>query len=348
MPKEESKEKKGKEKKGKKVTGVEENPESSQKTKTNKGESESGQESKVEPMAPCTIIRLGIFYAFVLVFTIAALIFIWPKRNVWRSREAIEVMIDSVQVKKDSITDLADSVTVTLDSLAGPIASLTRQIDNLKAEKKAAKLEVESDATITVEERKNKSAVIETSSVYSLVPDSMARDSHITRSDSLNDSLDALQSSLSDLSDTLDALNTERFTGDPGYRVRKILAPHLSQEANFFLVVLLGGMLGSVIASFHSFVDRMTGKKKEELEKRQTWGYFLRPMFGGALALVFYFAINGGLMTSNLGSRLVTPYGLAAVGALVGMFAEKAMAKLKELTELLFQPRKRDGDESGA
>jgi len=62
--------------------------------------------------------------------------------------------------------------------------------------------------------------------------------------------------------------------------------------------------------------------------------YVLLPFSGALLALIFYFAIRGGFLPSTLTNT--TPYGVAALGALVGMFSESAVLKLKQMADAVF------------
>ena len=57
-----------------------------------------------------------------------------------------------------------------------------------------------------------------------------------------------------------------------------------------------------------------------------------------AMALVFYSLLRGGFLAGTpADARIVNPFGVIAVGALVGMFADKAAQKLAEIFETLFK-----------
>ena len=63
-----------------------------------------------------------------------------------------------------------------------------------------------------------------------------------------------------------------------------------------------------------------------------------------ALALVFYFVIRGGFLTTSGGARDINPYGIAALAGLVGMFSKQATDKLGEVFGTLFRSAEGEGD----
>lgn len=63
--------------------------------------------------------------------------------------------------------------------------------------------------------------------------------------------------------------------------------------------------------------------------------YILLPFSGGLLAMVFYLIVRGGFMPqSNVGNNNI--FAFAALGALVGLFSEEAVLKLKQIAETVF------------
>ena len=63
----------------------------------------------------------------------------------------------------------------------------------------------------------------------------------------------------------------------------------------------------------------------------------MRPFIGAALALMVYFALRGGLIAGTSGAENLSPYGVAAVTGLAGMFSKQAADKLRELFENMFK-----------
>jgi hypothetical protein len=67
-----------------------------------------------------------------------------------------------------------------------------------------------------------------------------------------------------------------------------------------------------------------------------------------ALALVFYFVVRGGFLTTSGGAKDINPYGIAALAGLVGMFSKQATDKLSEVFSTLFRAAKGEGDDKRA
>ena len=67
------------------------------------------------------------------------------------------------------------------------------------------------------------------------------------------------------------------------------------------------------------------------------WWYLLRPYVGVPLAVLFYFVVRAGFLSSGVSAGEVNRFGIAAIAGLVGMFSVKATDKLKELFDTLFK-----------
>jgi len=58
------------------------------------------------------------------------------------------------------------------------------------------------------------------------------------------------------------------------------------------------------------------------------------------MALIFYSLLRGGFLAgTQADAKVVSPFGVLAIGALVGMFAEKASGKLAEVFDMLFRSK---------
>ena len=117
---------------------------------------------------------------------------------------------------------------------------------------------------------------------------------------------------------------------------------HTSFDERLILLVIIAGMLGSFVHGATSLADFIGNSK---FNKNWTWFYLLRPAIGMALALVFYFVIRGGFLTTSGGARDINPYGIAALAGLVGMFSKQATDKLSEVFSTLFRAAKGEGDD---
>jgi len=71
---------------------------------------------------------------------------------------------------------------------------------------------------------------------------------------------------------------------------------------------------------------------------RWSWIPFnlLLPVVGALGGTVFYLVFRGGLFSSSTQATAANPYGFAAVAALVGLFSEQAMEKLKQIAQEMF------------
>ncbi len=114
-------------------------------------------------------------------------------------------------------------------------------------------------------------------------------------------------------------------------------------DERLLLLVIVAGMLGSFVHGATSLADYIGNNR---FSRRWTWFYLLRPVIGMALALVFYFVIRGGFLTTNVGATDINPYGIAALAGLVGMFSKQATDKLSEVFSTLF--RSGEGDQKRA
>ncbi len=108
-------------------------------------------------------------------------------------------------------------------------------------------------------------------------------------------------------------------------------------ERTFLVIALLAGALGSYIHLATSFADYAGNR---QLVGSWLWWYTLRPFIGMALAVIMYFVVRGGLILPTTSPEGLSPYGVAAIGALAGMFSKQATDKLREVFENLFKTDK--------
>jgi hypothetical protein len=104
-------------------------------------------------------------------------------------------------------------------------------------------------------------------------------------------------------------------------------------EVRLLWIVILAGGLGSLVHALRS-VYWYVGNRN------LVWSWFgkylLIPFSGSALAVVFYFVIRGGFFSPQSGFSQTSPFGFAAMAALVGLFSEPAVFKLKQVAETVF------------
>lgn len=111
--------------------------------------------------------------------------------------------------------------------------------------------------------------------------------------------------------------------------------PTLTRELQLLLLAMLAGALGSFVHALKSFSDFVGNRT---LTASWFWWYITRPFLGAALAVIFYAVLRGGFMAGTAAdAKAVNQFGVIAVGALVGMFADKATDKLAEIFDTLFK-----------
>lgn len=115
-----------------------------------------------------------------------------------------------------------------------------------------------------------------------------------------------------------------------------------SFDERLILLVIVAGILGSFVHGATSIADYIGN---DCFKRTWCWFYLLRPVIGMALALVFYFVVRGGFLSTNVGATDINPYGIAALAGLVGMFSKQATDKLSEVFSTLFRSGSGEGDE---
>lgn len=112
-------------------------------------------------------------------------------------------------------------------------------------------------------------------------------------------------------------------------------------DERLLLLVIVAGILGAFVHGATSLADFVGNNN---FNKSWTWFYLLRPAIGMCLALVFYFVIRGGFLSTTGGAQDINPYGIAALAGLVGMFSKQATDKLSEVFGTLFRSAPGEGD----
>jgi hypothetical protein len=110
-----------------------------------------------------------------------------------------------------------------------------------------------------------------------------------------------------------------------------------SREVKLVLISILFGVLGASVQGISSLVVWNSRGKLEE-----GWGlwYIARPLVGAALSVMTYLIIRVGLIPSPSGALVINDFGVAAIGALVGLMADEMSQKLRDVFDSLFGIRK--------
>ncbi len=116
--------------------------------------------------------------------------------------------------------------------------------------------------------------------------------------------------------------------------IPRLFEPSMYMETRYLCIVGLVGALGAFIHLTTSFTEFLGNRTFVASWK---WWYGLRPFIGTALAYMVYFAARGGLISGNSGAKDLSPYGIAALAGLAGMFSKQATDKLREVFEDMFK-----------
>lgn len=102
------------------------------------------------------------------------------------------------------------------------------------------------------------------------------------------------------------------------------------------LLVAVAGFLGNMVhisTSFTTFIGAGQFKRSWLL-----W-YCVKPFTAAALAVIVYFAFRAGFLNSNDPGNTLNIYGIMTISAFAGLFTDTATQKLKEIFEVIFQPK---------
>jgi hypothetical protein len=138
--------------------------------------------------------------------------------------------------------------------------------------------------------------------------------------------------------------------GKPREGVAPLKVPFMEQprcvydEDRLLLIVLFAGALGGMVYALRSLVWYIGNRSL-----KWSWSalYFLTPFTSGALALVFYFVVRGGFFSPTSSVSDTSPFGFAALAALIGMFTENAINKLRSVADTLLAGKEQGKDHVG-
>ncbi len=119
----------------------------------------------------------------------------------------------------------------------------------------------------------------------------------------------------------------------------------LSGETALFLLVFAAAAVGSFVHAATSFVTYAGNRTL-----RRSWivWYFFRTLIGIALATVVYLVVRAGFFANATGATEVSPFGVAAIAGLAGLFSKQATDKLEEVFDVMFKTSEGYGDEKRA
>lgn len=112
-------------------------------------------------------------------------------------------------------------------------------------------------------------------------------------------------------------------------------------DSAFVIIALTGGALGGTLHGISSLAKHIA---HGDFDRRWTTWYLTNPLAGAALATVFLFVLQAGLMgtsvppatTDATGTSPENLYGIAAIATLSGLFTRHALEKLKKIFDVAF------------
>ncbi len=139
--------------------------------------------------------------------------------------------------------------------------------------------------------------------------------------------------------DSADRLVKRLLAAAPRDTVRHKRCPR--SDSVFFLIALLCGVLGGATHGLSSLMD-FRGQRR--LFRSWSLWYFGLPLLGGMLATIMLLVLRAGLFPNREAVEALNPFAVGAVGALAGLFTDKATSKLADVLETLFATeKKREG-----
>ena len=118
--------------------------------------------------------------------------------------------------------------------------------------------------------------------------------------------------------------------------------PYFTREVQLLLIVLTAGALGCLIHGLKSIAVFIANRNAVS---SWFWWYITRPLLGMAMAMIFYSLLRGGFLAgTQADAKVISPFGVLAIGALTGMFTEKASGKLAEIFDMLFRSKADDAN----
>lgn len=99
----------------------------------------------------------------------------------------------------------------------------------------------------------------------------------------------------------------------------------VTRSTGLLLVVVLAGALGAQVHAATSFSIHLGTR---DFEDSWLWWYLLRPLSGAGLAVILYFVVRGGLLSTSGSGENLNEFGVAAFAGLTGLFSTPATERL--------------------
>jgi hypothetical protein len=117
---------------------------------------------------------------------------------------------------------------------------------------------------------------------------------------------------------------------------------YTNREVRLIIISILFGVIGGTI---HGIASLSAFRSTRKLTGEWSMWYVARPFLGAALAVIVYLVFRAGFVTG--GPSNISDFGVAALGALVGLLTEQTTKKLRDVFDKLFgteKPEKEKGE----
>jgi hypothetical protein len=122
--------------------------------------------------------------------------------------------------------------------------------------------------------------------------------------------------------------------------VRTELSPCEYPGSSFWRLLLLVAGVGALGGLTHAMGSFGTYVGNRELKASWLWWYGLKPALSASVAILVFLAVRAGLGVPGIALEAADCFKVAGFAGLVGLFAEPATVKLKDVFEAIFTPRR--------
>jgi hypothetical protein len=109
-----------------------------------------------------------------------------------------------------------------------------------------------------------------------------------------------------------------------------------SEMIGILTLIAIMGALGGIVHGISSFATFVGNR---ELKPSWLWWYFLKPFLGASVSLVVYLVFRAGFGGNDYSLGSADCVKVAALAGLIGLFAEPATIKLRDIFDTLFTTR---------
>jgi hypothetical protein len=113
---------------------------------------------------------------------------------------------------------------------------------------------------------------------------------------------------------------------------QKVVWVNLTEDTAL-AIAMIGGALGSFVHIATSFASYVGNRR---LAPSWIWWFLLRPPLGAALALIAYFIMRSGFLLDGALGVQVSPFGIAALGGVVGLASKQIVDKFRTVADETF------------